>query len=95
MVSWLGFKADISLLAVPLMLVGFLCSNSKKSQRRNIGELESLGDSGESISRILSRKNIHKKAFDQDTLKKLNEGDFQCIQCRRSHKQPQKQLEGS
>ena len=39
MVSWLGFKADISLLAVPLMLVGFLCSNSKKSQRRNIGEL--------------------------------------------------------
>jgi phosphate:Na+ symporter len=39
MVSWLGFKADISLLAVPLMLLGFLCSNSKKSQRRNIGEL--------------------------------------------------------
>ena len=39
MVSWLGFKADISLLAVPLMLVGFLCSNSKRSQRRNIGEL--------------------------------------------------------
>lgn len=39
LVSWLGFKADISILAVPLMLVGFLCSNSKKSQRRNIGEL--------------------------------------------------------
>ena len=39
LVSWLGFKADISLLAVPLMLLGFLCSNSKKSQRRNIGEL--------------------------------------------------------
>lgn len=39
MVSWLGFKADISLLAVPLMLLGFLCSNSKKSQRRNVGEL--------------------------------------------------------
>lgn len=37
-----------------------------------LGELESLGDSGESISRILSRKNIHKKMFDQDSIKKLN-----------------------
>ena len=39
MVSWLGFKADISILAVPLMLFGFLCSNSKKDQHKNIGEL--------------------------------------------------------
>ena len=39
MVSWLGFKADISILAVPLMLLGFLFSNSKKNQRQNIGEL--------------------------------------------------------
>lgn len=39
MVSWLGFKADISILAVPLMLFGFLFSNSKKNQRQNIGEL--------------------------------------------------------
>lgn len=38
-----------------------------------IGELESLGDSGESISRILSRRNIHKKTFDQDTVKKLED----------------------
>ena len=38
MVSWLGFKADISLLAVPLMLLGFLFSNSKKNQRQNVGE---------------------------------------------------------
>ncbi len=38
-----------------------------------IGELESLGDSGESISRILSRKNIHKKTFDQETVKKLED----------------------
>jgi len=37
-----------------------------------IGELESLGDSGESISRILSRRNIHNKSFDADTIKKLN-----------------------
>lgn len=39
LVAWLGFKADISILAVPLMLLGFLFSNSKKDQRRNIGEL--------------------------------------------------------
>ena len=39
MVSWLGFKADISVLAIPLMLFGFLFSNSKKDKRRNVGEL--------------------------------------------------------
>ena len=39
LVSWLGFKADISILAVPLMLLGFLFSNSKRNQRQNIGEL--------------------------------------------------------
>ncbi len=39
LVSWLGFKADISILAVPLMLLGFLFSNSKKNQNKNIGEL--------------------------------------------------------
>ena len=39
LVAWLGFKADISILAIPLMILGFLFSNSKKSQRQNIGEL--------------------------------------------------------
>ena len=39
LVAWLGFKADISILAIPFMLFGFLFSNSKKSQHRNIGEL--------------------------------------------------------
>ena len=43
-----------------------------KAMYKIIGELESLGDSGESISRILSRKNIHKKSFDEQSLKKLN-----------------------
>mgnify|MGYP003300266349 FL=1 len=44
-----------------------------KAMYKIIGELESLGDSGESISRILSRKNIHKKIFDQDTVRKLED----------------------
>ena len=39
LVSWLGFKADISILAIPMMIFGFLFSNSKKDQRKNIGEL--------------------------------------------------------
>ena len=43
-----------------------------KAMYKIIGELESLGDSGESISRILSRRNIHKKEFDAETIKKLN-----------------------
>ena len=43
-----------------------------KAMYKIIGELESLGDSGESISRILSRRNIHKKEFDAETKKKLN-----------------------
>ena len=43
-----------------------------KAMYKIIGELESLGDSGESISRILSRRNIHNKVFDADTIKKLN-----------------------
>lgn len=39
LVSWLGFKADISILAIPLVALGFIFSNSKKNQRQNIGEL--------------------------------------------------------
>ena len=37
-----------------------------------IGELESLGDSGEAISRMLSRRNEHKKSFDTATIEKIN-----------------------
>ena len=43
-----------------------------KAMYKIIGELESLGDSGEAISRILSRKKIHKRTFNEETVKKLN-----------------------
>ena len=43
-----------------------------KAMYKIIGELESLGDSGEAISRIISRKNIHKRTFSEETIKKLN-----------------------
>ena len=48
-------------------------SKEIKAMYKAIGELESLGDSGETISRILSRRNIHKKEFDADSIKKLNQ----------------------
>lgn len=37
-----------------------------------IGEMESLGDSGEAIGRMLKRTYAHGKSFDEDMLKKLN-----------------------
>ncbi len=38
LISLLGFKMDISVLAVPLMAVGFLLSLSKIEKRRNVSE---------------------------------------------------------
>ena len=38
LISLLGFKADISIFAVPLMAIGFLLSISKLEKRRNISE---------------------------------------------------------
>ncbi|MDE5891225.1 MAG: Na/Pi symporter, partial [Bacteroidales bacterium] len=43
-----------------------------KAMYKIIGELESLGDSGEAIGRILQRKNAHEKVFDEDMLSRLN-----------------------
>ena len=46
--------------------------NRMKSMYKIIGEMESLGDSGEAIGRILQRKNAHSKTFDDEMLKRLN-----------------------
>lgn len=37
-----------------------------------VGEMESLGDSGESISRILTRARAHNRKFDKDMIQRLN-----------------------
>lgn len=68
-------EAEIAtfLNAIPAGDISEETSVKIKSMYKIIGELESLGDSGESISRILSRRNIHKKEFDSDTIKKLEE----------------------
>ena len=43
-----------------------------KAMYKIIKEMESLGDSGEAIGRILKRKNVHGKAFDKSLLDRLN-----------------------
>ena len=43
-----------------------------KAMYKIVGELESLGDSGEAIGRILKRKNVHGKVFDKSILDRLN-----------------------
>lgn len=43
-----------------------------KSMYKIIKEMESLGDSGESVGRILKRKNAHGKSFDKSLLDRLN-----------------------
>lgn len=43
-----------------------------KAMYKIIGEMESLGDSGEAIGRMLQRKNSHNKVFDGDMIGRLN-----------------------
>ena len=47
-------------------------SEKVKAMYKIIGEMESLGDSGESIGRILKRKEAHGKVFDKTILDRLN-----------------------
>ena len=42
-----------------------------KAMYKIIGELESLGDSGESISRIISRRNMHNKVFTAGQIERI------------------------
>ncbi len=39
---------------------------------RIIGEMESLGDSGENISRILEREKVHHRKFDEEAISNIN-----------------------
>ena len=68
----IDYEIAAFLNAVSAEEISVATSYKIKAMYKIIGELESLGDSGESISRILSRKNIHKKEFDQSTVQKLN-----------------------
>ena len=68
----IDYEIAAFLNAVSTEEISVATSYKIKAMYKIIGELESLGDSGESISRILSRKNIHKKEFDAEALKKIN-----------------------
>jgi phosphate:Na+ symporter len=68
----IDYEIAAFLNAVSTEEISVATSYKIKAMYKIIGELESLGDSGESISRILSRKNVHKKEFDAEALKKLN-----------------------
>ncbi|MBQ0144954.1 MAG: Na/Pi cotransporter family protein, partial [Bacteroidales bacterium] len=43
-----------------------------KRMYKIIGEMESLGDSGESISRMITRMKVHEQSFDETQMNKLN-----------------------
>lgn len=47
-------------------------TNRMHAMYKIISELESMGDSGFNIGRILQRKNLHSQKFDESTVKKLN-----------------------
>lgn len=47
-------------------------ANDIKILYRIIGEMESLGDSGENISRILERERVHNRKFDDAIVAKIN-----------------------
>jgi Na/Pi-cotransporter len=47
-------------------------SKKLQSMYRIIGELESVGDAGYNIARILQRKSIHNKEFNSNMLQKIN-----------------------
>lgn len=43
-----------------------------KTMYKVVGEMESLGDSGEAIGRLLKRKLVHGKVFDEDMMQKID-----------------------
>jgi phosphate:Na+ symporter len=52
--------------------ISYEATEKIKAMYKIIGEMESLGDSGESIGRILKRKEAHGKVFDKTILDRLN-----------------------
>ncbi len=66
------FEIAAFLNAIPQEEISEHTRSTINSMYKVINELESLGDSGEAISRILSRRNIQGKSFDEWNLKNIN-----------------------
>ena len=65
------FEIASFLNAIPQEEISEHTRNDIKVMYKIINELESLGDSGEAISRILSRRNSHQKSFSADQIKNI------------------------
>ena len=66
------FEIATFLNEIPQDAISEDTNSQLRAMYKIIGELESLGDSGESISRILSRRNIHNKKFTDKQIEKIN-----------------------
>ncbi|MBQ9138335.1 MAG: Na/Pi cotransporter family protein [Alistipes sp.] len=66
------YEITTFLNAVPQESISEDTRTQVKAMYKIIGELESLGDSGESISRILSRRNVHNKSFTEQHIEKID-----------------------
>jgi phosphate:Na+ symporter len=65
------FEIASFLNSIPQESISEQTSSDVKMMYKIIKELESLGDSGEAISRILSRRNIHGKTFTEQHIENL------------------------
>ena len=67
------FEIAAFLNALPQQSISEDTRQQVKAMYKIIGELESLGDSGESISRIISRRNMHNKSFSARHIEKIED----------------------
>ena len=65
------FEIATFLNALPQESISEDTRKQVKAMYKIIGELESLGDSGESISRIISRRNMHNKTFTASQIERI------------------------
>ena len=68
----IDYEIAAFLNAMPQESISEHTRKQTKAMYKIIGELESLGDSGEAISRILTRRNSHGKEFSQDQINKID-----------------------
>ena len=68
----IDYEIAAFLNAMPQESISEHTRKQSKAMYKIIGELESLGDSGEAISRILSRRNSHGQHFSKEQIEKVD-----------------------
>lgn len=66
------YEVATFLNSIPKENLNVETSRRMKTMYKIISELESLGDAGESISRIIARRNAHGKQFEPETVENIN-----------------------